>query len=63
MDIEILELRQYTLKPGTRDGFIERFEREFQDTQEAVGIRVIGTFVDLDDPDRFVWFRGFPSLD
>ncbi|KAA1395691.1 NIPSNAP family protein [Aeromicrobium ginsengisoli] len=63
MDIEIIELRQYTLKPGTRDGFIERFEREFQDTQEAVGIRVIGTFVDLDDPDRFVWFRGFPSLD
>lgn len=63
MDDQIFELRQYTLKPGTRDGFIERFEREFQDTQEAVGIRVLGTFVDLDAPDRFVWFRGFASLD
>ena len=63
MDDQIFELRQYALKPGTRDGFIERFEREFQDTQEAVGIRVIGTFVDLDDPDRFVWFRGFTSLE
>ena len=60
---QILELRQYTLKSGTRDGFIERFEREFLDTQEAVGIHVAGTFVDLDDPDRFVWFRGFPSLE
>ena len=60
---QVIELRQYTLKPGTRDGFIERFEREFQDTQEAVGIHVLGTFVDLDDPDRFVWFRGFASLD
>ena len=60
---QIIELRQYTLKPGTRDGFIERFEREFLDTQEAVGIHVLGTFLDLDDPDRFVWFRGFASLD
>lgn len=60
---QILELRQYTLKPGTRDGFIQRFEREFLDTQEAVGIHVLGTFIDLDDADRFVWFRGFPSLE
>jgi hypothetical protein len=60
---QILELRQYTLKPGTRGGFIERFEREFQHTQEAVGIHVLGTFTDLDDPDRFVWFRGFPTLE
>lgn len=63
MSDPIIELRQYTLKPGTRDGFIERFEREFLDTQETVGIHVLGTFVDLDDPHRFVWFRGFPSLE
>jgi hypothetical protein len=63
MNVQIFELRQYTLKPGTRDGFIERFEREFLDTQEAAGIRVLGTFTDLDDPDRFVWFRGFRSLE
>jgi hypothetical protein len=60
---QVIELRQYTLKPGTRRGFIERFEREFVETQEAVGITVLGTFLDLDDPDRFVWFRGFASLD
>ena len=59
----VIELRQYTLEPGTRDGFVERFEREFLDTQEAVGIHVLGTFVDLDDPDRFVWFRGFATLE
>ena len=63
MSEPIIELRQYTLLPGTRDGFIERFEREFLDTQQAVGIQVLGSFVDLDDPDRFVWFRGFASLD
>ncbi len=63
MNDQVIELRQYTLKPGTRDGFIERFEREFQDTQEAVGIHVLGTFLDLDDADRFVWFRGFATLE
>ena len=63
MSDQVLELRQYTLKPGTRDGFVERFEREFLETQQAVGIEVRGTFLDLDDPDRFVWFRGFASLD
>jgi hypothetical protein len=60
---QVIELRQYTLKPGTRPGFIERFEREFLETQEAVGMEVTGTFLDLDDPDRFVWFRAFPSYE
>lgn len=58
----IIELRQYTLRPGQRDTLIELFEREFIETQEAVGARVIGTFRDLDDPDRFVWLRGFADM-
>lgn len=60
---EIAELRQYTMVPGRLDELIELFEREFIDTQEAVGSHVVGTFTDLDDPDRFVWIRGFASLD
>jgi hypothetical protein len=58
----IVELRQYTLHPGMRDGFIELFDRELVETQEAVGMLVIGQFRDLDDPNRFVWLRGFPTL-
>ena len=58
----IVELRQYTLRPGGRDELIELFEREFVETQEAVGIQVIGQFYDLDDPDRFVWLRGFNDM-
>ena len=58
----IVELRQYTLKPGQRDTLIELFEREFIETQEAEGMDVIGIFRDLDDPDRFVWLRGFPDM-
>jgi hypothetical protein len=58
----IVELRQYTLYPGQRDVLIDLFDKEFVDHQEELGIRVIGQFRDLDDPDRFVWLRGFPTM-
>jgi hypothetical protein len=58
----VVELRQYTLKPGQRDVLINLFEREFIDSQEATGMTVIGTFRDLNSPDRFVWLRGFSDM-
>jgi hypothetical protein len=57
-----VELRQYTLHPGSRDVLIELFDREFVESQEAVGMTVIGQFRDLDDPNRFVWLRGFRDM-
>jgi quinol monooxygenase YgiN len=61
-ECRIVELRQYTLHPGRRDALIELFEREFVETQEAVGMTVMGQFLDLDDPNRFVWLRGFRDM-
>jgi hypothetical protein len=61
-DCSVVELRQYTLHPGRRDALIELFEREFVETQEALGMTVIGQFRDLDDADRFVWLRGFADM-
>lgn len=58
----IVELRQYTLRPGARETLIELFDREFVEMQEACGMQVIGQFRDLDDPDRFVWLRGFADM-
>lgn len=58
----VVELRQYTLHPNQRDVLIELFDREFVETQEAVGMRVVGQFRDLDNPDRFVWLRGFSDM-
>lgn len=58
----MVELRRYALHPGARDTLIELFEREFVETQEAVGISVLGTFRDVDDPDSFVWLRGFRDM-
>jgi NIPSNAP len=59
----IIELRQYLLQPGRRDDLIELFDREFVETQEAVGIDVVGQFRDLDRPDYFVWLRGFDDME
>jgi len=58
----IVELRQYTLHPGQRDVFIDLFDREFIETQEAEGMRILGQFRDLDNPNRFVWLRGFSDM-
>ena len=58
----VLELRQYTLYPGKRDVLIELFDREFVESQEAVGAHVLGQFRDLDNPNRFVWLRGFDDM-
>ena len=59
----VLELRQYTLHPGQRDTLIQLFDREFVESQEQLGMRVIGQFRDLDKPDRFVWLRGFHNME
>jgi hypothetical protein len=58
----VIELRQYTLFRDRRDELIDLFERHFIESQDAVGAQVLGTFTDLDDPDRFVWLRGFADM-
>ena len=58
----IVELRQYTLHLGKRDVLIDLFDREFVESQEALGMKVIGQFRDLDNPNRFVWLRGFRDM-
>ena len=59
----IVELRQYTLHPGTRETLVRVFEEHFIEGQERYGMRIIGQFRDLGDPDRFVWIRGFPDME
>lgn len=59
----VFELRNYTLRKGGRVRFERLFEREFVESQEALGSLVIGTFRVLDDPDRFVWLRCFESME
>jgi NIPSNAP len=59
----VIELRQYTLKPGQRDTLINLFDRYFVESQEATGMTIIGQFRDRERPDRFVWMRGFADME
>jgi len=58
----VVDLRQYTLHPGQRDTLIDIFDESFVEGQEEYGMHIAGQFRDLDDPDRFVWLRGFTDL-
>lgn len=60
---EIFELRRYRLRKGRREALIELFEREFVETQEATGMRLLGLYRDEADPDTFVWMRSFAGME
>lgn len=55
----IVELRQQTLLPGRRDVLVDLFDRELVESQEALGMRIPGTFRDLEREDRVAWPRAF----
>src|SRR5207245_5184552 len=59
----IVEVRKYTIKPGLRARFIDCFETRAVPAQRGVGMGILGPLLDLENPDVFVWLRGFPSLE
>jgi len=59
----IVDLRDYTLVPDKRAALVQRFETLFMDEQERLGARMLGSFVDADNPTRFVWLRGCEDLE
>ncbi|MDA8016104.1 MAG: hypothetical protein MPN21_01550 [Thermoanaerobaculia bacterium] len=54
----LVEIRIYKLKSGQREHFIRAFENHLG-VQVENGLRVVGQFRALDDPDTFVWIRAF----
>jgi hypothetical protein len=60
---QVVEFRNYVMQPGQRDVLIDLFERAFIEPQEALGANVLGTFRNIDNPDRYVWVRGFADLE
>jgi hypothetical protein len=59
----IVEVRTYRIKPGRRDEFIEFFETRAVPALRALGMKIVGPLLDLENSDTFVFLRGFPSLD
>lgn len=59
----IVEVRTYKIKAGRRAEFIELFETRAAPAQRALGMKILGPLLDLENPDTFVFLRSFPSLD
>lgn len=58
----LIELRVYTLKPGTRAAFQQRFEQQVLPMLERFGIEVVRAGPSLHDELSFHLVRRFPSL-
>jgi heme-degrading monooxygenase HmoA len=59
----IVEVRSYRIKPGHREEFIRFFETRAIPALRSHGMKVLGPMLDLENPNKFVWLRMFPSLD
>jgi heme-degrading monooxygenase HmoA len=59
----IVEVRSYRIKPGRRAEFIEFFEARAVPALRSHGMKVLGPLLDIENPNKFVWLRAFPSLE
>ncbi len=58
----IVEVRSYRTIPGKRDEFIQFFQTRAIPALRSHGMKVLGPLLDLENPNKFVWLRSFPSL-
>ena len=58
----IIEMRTYKLQPGKRAEFLEIFHAKSIPAHNEIGMRILGPFVSIEDPDTFFFMRGFPDL-
>lgn len=58
----IIEMRTYRLKPGLRERFLELFRTRSMPEHARLGMRILGPFPSIEDPEVFFFMRGFPDL-
>lgn len=58
----IIEMRTYKTKPGQRSQFLEIFRNKSVPAHDEIGMKILGPFLSVEDPDIFFFMRGFPDL-
>lgn len=58
----IIEMRTYKTRPGKRSSFLEVFRSRSIPAHAEIGMKVLGPFLSVEDPDTFFFMRGFPNL-
>ena len=58
----IVEMRTYKTTPGKRAQFLEIFRSRSVPAHAEIGMKILGPFLSVEDPDLFFFMRGFPDL-
>jgi hypothetical protein len=58
----IIEMRTYKTKPGMRARFLEIFRSKSIPGHTEIGMKILGPFLCVEDPDTFFFMRGFPDM-
>jgi len=58
----IVEMRTYKTKPGCRFRFLEIFRTKSIPAHAEIGMKILGPFLSIEDPDTFFFMRGFPDI-
>jgi len=57
----VIEMRTYRTKPGKRPEFLEIFRSKSMPAHAEIGMKILGPFLSIEDPDVFFFMRGFPD--
>jgi hypothetical protein len=58
----IIEMRTYKTKPGCRSQFLKIFRNKSIPAHAEIGMKILGPFLSVEDPDTFFFMRGFPDF-
>lgn len=61
-NIKVIELRDYVIRQGRRDEFINLFEENFTRSQNVLGGYTLGQYRVKGADDHFFWIRGFKDM-
>ena len=59
----VIEMRIYRVKPGKREDLLHLFRTRAMPAHAAIGIKILGPFPAVDDPDAFFFMRAFPDVE
>lgn len=55
-------MRTYKTRPGKRAEFLDIFRSRSVPAHVEIGMKILGPFLSIEDPDTFFFMRGFPDL-
>jgi hypothetical protein len=58
----IIEMRTYRTRPGCRSEFVEILKTRSLPAHQEIGMKILGPFLSVEDPDVFFFMRAFPDL-